>query len=855
MLVILAGILPILTAILVTGSDLRRKELQKVEEESRFMCRSLASQQEAISQGVKQLLYTLAELPEIQNMDATKCTIIFHNLLKNNNLYHSLALFNPEGEVVASGMPFDGSKTKDRKHFADAKKTLKFAAGEYVTAPINKTPVFPFALPVIDSSGLLIGILTTSLNLDRYYEQFRLTDMPSGTVFGVLDRNGVRLVQYPINDMTPVGGPISPKGWKEYSTNLEGHSEHEGTDGINRHYFSRQLRLTPDDDTYMVFAIAVPEFYITSQADAITFKYLAWLVLASSLSMITAFVLGKRNMVTPLNKLAHSAKRLKEGNLETRTGLTGFSGTIGFLAESFDDLVKTLQVREFARVESEIAQRESKERLRIIADNTYDWEYWRAPDGTYLWVSPSCKKISGYAAEDFIGISGRKISHIVHPDDRHKWTEHVHEIENLHADETELDFRIINKNGKLFWIGHTCKPIFSRNGSYLGRRGCNRDITERKIYELALQVSEARLRRAELVSKTGNWQLDISNKEVDASEGARRIYGLFDSPLDFETIKSIPLPEYRPRLDNLLLNLIHKGEQYSIDFKIKQFGSGKIIDVYSVAEYDKNCNTVFGIVQDISERKQTETILKHAKIQAEAATKAKSTFLANMSHEIRTPLNGILGMLQLLQSTETVDEQQEYVLTAIKSASRLTRLLSDILDLSRVEAGKLTLQEHVFDFKECLNSAIELFSAPAEEKGISLELLVDKNMPQFLIGDNNRLIQIVGNVVGNAIKFSENGIVRLEVLSIATNVINTVRVLFMISDTGIGISDEQIENLFQPFTQAENTYTRRFQGAGLGLSIVKHFVKMMNGVLAVDSTMGYGTTIYLSILFRLPVPK
>jgi len=257
---------------------------------------------------------------------------------------------------------------------------------------------------------------------------------------------------------------------------------------------------------------------------------------------------------------------------------------------------------------------------------------------------------------------------------------------------------------------------------------------------------------------------------------------------------------------------------------------------------------------DITERRQGVEALIRAKEAAEAANHAKSEFLANMSHEIRTPLNGILGMLQLLHLTVLSREQDGYVEVAIQSGRRLTSLLSDILDLSRIEAGRLSVREEVFETANLRKAALELFALAVADKGLVMEFVIADGMPPRVVGDEARLRQILFNLIGNAIKFTEAGRVLVEMSPLpAADASSRFHVLLTVRDTGIGIPDDVVRTIFEPFSQAEGAYTRRFQGAGLGLSIVKNLVGLLGGSICVDTEPGQGAAFYVSLPLR-PAP-
>ena len=394
-------------------------------------------------------------------------------------------------------------------------------------------------------------------------------------------------------------------------------------------------------------------------------------------------------------------------------------------------------------------------------------------------------------------------------------------------------------------------------------------LTELRIHQVELQQQNEELRDSwnKLArsqekyldfynhAPVGFATLDESGTILSANLPLARLVGSGVGRLEGRHLSTLVAPDDADPLYLHLRAVVNSPGTHQVRIRLRGAAGPVVVELHSLrAPRDEGGFVVRVSVVDVNARAQLEKDLQDALEAAKSASLAKTEFLANMSHEIRTPLNGILGALQLLKTTQMDGEQAEYIEMAIKSSRRMTNLLTDILDLSRIEAGRLQVREEEFSLASQKTAVLDVFGLTAREKELYLEFRIDERLPPVLVGDPGRLQQILLNLTGNAIKFTERGRVEVSVEPCPIEGGEAENVLFIVRDTGIGIPENMREAVFEPFRQGEQTYTKNFQGAGLGLAIVRRLVSMLNGRILLEDTPGGGATFKVLLPFLKPRP-
>ncbi len=501
------------------------------------------------------------------------------------------------------------------------------------------------------------------------------------------------------------------------------------------------------------------------------------------------------------------------------------------------------------RTQAEAARRESEERYTLVTDAIQEGIFdWNVLTGGY-YLSPRYKEILGFG-DDELPSDPESFFGRIHPEDSARMAETVNRYnDDLTKDRFTDELRLKHRDGTYRWVVSRGRIVRNDRGEPVRIVGAIGDMTDRLESAAKLAASEKRLRDIldSLFGFVGLFTLD--GKLIECNGAAIKAAGLrmedVLGKLFWETSGWSGDPDEQVRVRQMMLRAA-EGDVVRFETRILDRDRQRMTIDFTfgpLRDQQGAVSNIVGHAVDITARKQAEAELVKAKEDAESASRAKSEFLANMSHEIRTPMNGIIGLTEVLLDTCLDAEQREYLTLVQASAGSLLTIINDILDVSKIEAGKLVLETRDLDLREVVRDTLKGLKVPADSKHLTLECHVDPHVPQRVRGDAGRLRQILINLVGNAIKFTDRGQVSLTIQLWPES---PDGVHFSVRDTGIGIPPEKQALIFDAFTQVDGSYTRRFGGTGLGLTIASSLVQMMGGNIWVDSEEGQGSTFHFT---------
>ncbi len=976
MLLVVLAVIPAIALVLYANLQGRQEAIAQAQEQVMEATRRVSRAEQRTIEQARQLFTTLSHFPPILQQDTAGCAKLFADLMQSYQGYSAFLATRPDGLTFATYPPSEKPvNLGDRPYFKEAIKSGQFVVGHYILGRVTGKPVVSLAFPVKNAKGKLVTMLVSGLKLDWLNDLLSQSRLPNDAHLAVLDNQG-RLLAHNPPEPGLIGKPqFAASLGRDFLSQREGTYQGVGTRGQARIFGFTRLGKSPG---VIYVVLSIPRQAVFAKADRALAVDLAWTAGVLLVALLVAWFMGTASVVKPVQRLLAITQRVAEGDLEARVGGPYESGEIGGLASSFDAMAEALQTREAESRRAAEALREGEERFRTVANFTYDWEWWRGMDGRFIFVSPSCQRITGYEAQEFLDDKDLLLR-IVHPEDKPLVERHLATELKLDADVSE-DFRIITKTGETVWIEHLSRIVVSPNGKRLGRRASNRDGTERKrmLEELSRQ-SAFKSGRAELFDLLrGNQQVEELCRSVitflcqylgfeigllhladdgdtyhlaasyaytgspglptsfklgeglvgQAAQDQKDIM-LTEVPEDYILIES-GLGQAPPR--NIHLKPItHNGRVRAVlelgtlkglgEFQsqfLDSVGEGIAIALDS-AEARKALAESLEESQALTEELQAQQeelsttneeleeqtlLLKRSEEQLKAqqeelqvtneeleeknemlgrqknevesarkglqekaeelalASKYKSEFLANMSHELRTPLNSLLLLAQSLADNKggnLTSEQVEFARIIHNSGSDLLNLINEILDLAKIEAGRISLSIAKVKVEDLAEGVRVSFGHLAKQNGLALEVEVSPDAPAELVSDKKRIEQVIRNLVSNAIKFTEHGKVTVafgrpsaEADLRDLDLERSHCLAIAVRDTGIGIDPAHQKVIFEAFQQVDGSTSRKYGGTGLGLSISRELAHLLGGKIHLSSTPGQGSTFTMYLPISLP---
>jgi PAS domain S-box-containing protein len=502
----------------------------------------------------------------------------------------------------------------------------------------------------------------------------------------------------------------------------------------------------------------------------------------------------------------------------------------------------------------------NEEKYKSLISNSTLTVYSTSLDGVFNYASDQCYGLTGYTAEE---LEGEHYSILIRKD----WFEKVHTfyVNQLYSGtyQTTLQFPITTKSGGEKWVEQNTVIISGGGGEYAGFQSFVKDITESKLNQDLLKAAEERLTQqrqeneVRLQAILNNIPMAVYIKDLEGrfimiNRQFRQTFGVNDDKVLGRKAHELTNNERDAKFyEDTDQQVIVTGKPVETEQLVvtAQGERNMLVTKFPLFDKDNKLFAISGVDKDITEMVRYREQLIAARIKAESAEKLQEEFLANMSHEIRTPMNGIVGMANLMADTKLDDEQKEFVSYIRYSSDILLALINDILDLSKIKAGRMTLEKTNFNLFKAIDSVFVPLQIKAAEKGLHTEKTLDKDLPEFITGDRFKLTQILNNLLSNAVKFTDQGNIKLTV-NCKRNLEKGVEIEFLVEDTGIGIASDQLNSIFESFVQVGTDMVKRSGGTGLGLAITKKLVEMQGGWIIVSSDPGGGTCFRFTLQYE-----
>lgn len=852
------------TLIVEQGLELRQERLRFAHEQLLHEARVIAARQQHLAARAEAILNEITQSSALQaGAGPDTCNAWLAARLQPEGEFVNLGTLTPDGDVECAAVPPAGPLSfADRNWFKSAVRTRRMIIGDVVQGRILGKPVITLAKAARGEQGELQKVYFVTLDLAWLRAELAKAGLPEGAHLGVVDADGTIVARLPDRSRwTGRNAADQPMIRALHARNGEGTLEEIGLDGQRKIVAVTPLLTTVSGDLRMW--LALPREAVTSPSREELAAHLGFGFVLLTALLALAFWGGDRILLRPLKALAAAADRLGAGDFRARSGLAHGDDEIGRLARAFDQAAANIMEQAQARQVAEAALSDNAERLELLIDHAPVALALLDRDMRYLAVSKRWRDDYSLGERELLGRSHYEIF----PKLPERWKE-AHRRALAGEVIPAYDDYLVRTDGGQQWLRRAIHPWRTHDGSVGGIVIFSEDITGRRQALASLLESERRFSATFEQAAVGIAHVATDGRWLRVNRKLCSIIGYTPEELLTKTFQDVTHPnDVAADLDLRQRTLAREIDSYALQKRYFRKDGAVVwvnLSVSLVWTPDNTPDYFIAVMEDITEKKimsaeidqyraglerlveQRTAQLRELQHKAEAANVAKSAFLANMSHEIRTPMNAILGLAYLLAKADLPAEAHGLVQKIRSSGRTLQGIINDILDFSKIEAGRLEIEQAPFRLGDVLDSLATIMAANAGSKDIELVISPPPPSADALVGDALRLEQVLINLTGNAIKFTEQGHVHVDI-DVVAEAADAITLRFAVADTGIGISGPEQQVIFGAFSQADSSTTRRFGGSGLGLAICRQLVALMGGEIGVRSEPGQGSEFWFTL--------